>query len=61
MDRPWNYGSSMYMEDENVARKNTTRTIEVSDNGKLLRCVASHIALDRPLEETQKIIVHCKY
>ncbi|XP_032672787.1 fasciclin-3 isoform X2 [Odontomachus brunneus] len=37
--------------------KNVTRDLQWSDNGKTLRCVANHIALDKPLETTKTLNV----
>jgi hypothetical protein len=46
--------------EETQAVLNTSRSVTPSDNGKTLRCVADHIALQQPLETTRQIEVHCK-
>ncbi|XP_070154114.1 fasciclin-3 isoform X1 [Polyergus mexicanus] len=44
--------------DENsLAMQNVSRSLDWSDNGKTLRCVASHIALDKPKETTLQLEV----
>ncbi|EFN79565.1 Fasciclin-3 [Harpegnathos saltator] len=37
--------------------KNVTRTLDWSDNGKMIRCVANHIALEKPLETSMLLNV----
>ncbi|KAM0733682.1 Fasciclin-3 [Formica fusca] len=44
--------------DENsLAMQNVSRTLDWSDNGRTVRCVASHIALDKPKETTLQLEV----
>ncbi|XP_029679306.1 fasciclin-3 isoform X2 [Formica exsecta] len=44
--------------DENsLAMQNVSHTLDWSDNGKTVRCVASHIALDKPKETTLQLEV----
>lgn len=39
----------------------TTRSVAPSDHGKIVRCVAEHIALPQPLETSRRIEVYCEY
>lgn len=48
------------MKDNSVAIQNASRSLDWKDNGKTLRCVANHIALDKPLESTLELNVECK-
>ena len=57
-ERPIIYGRPI---EENQATLNTSRSVTPADNGKVLRCVASHIALQRSLDTTRQIEVHCMY
>ncbi|KYN07818.1 Fasciclin-3 [Cyphomyrmex costatus] len=41
-----------------VAMKNATRNLDWTDNGKIIRCIAYHIALDRPIEQTKPLEVY---
>lgn len=45
---------------QNTDTKNVTRDLQWSDNGKTIRCVANHIALDKPLETTTTLDVYCE-
>ncbi|XP_011496129.1 PREDICTED: fasciclin-3 [Ceratosolen solmsi marchali] len=54
-ERPIIYGRPI---EETQAILNTSRSVTPSDNGKTLRCVADHIALQQPLETTRQIEVH---
>ncbi|KAL6433303.1 hypothetical protein ACFW04_006471 [Cataglyphis niger] len=54
-DRTIVYDSNI---DENsLAMQNVSRSLDWTDNGKTLRCVASHIALDKPKETTLQLEV----
>ncbi|XP_043260507.1 fasciclin-3 isoform X1 [Colletes gigas] len=55
-ERPTIYDTSM--DDISLAVQNATRSLDWTDNGKVLRCVASHIALDKPKETTMQLIVY---
>ncbi|XP_011167086.1 fasciclin-3 isoform X2 [Solenopsis invicta] len=46
-----------YVED-NLSVQNASRSLDWTDNGKTLRCIASHIALDRPKESTMQLEVY---
>lgn len=46
---------------QNMGMLNVTRILDWSDNGKMLRCIANHIALDKPLENTKLLNVYCKF
>ncbi|XP_053971318.1 fasciclin-3 isoform X2 [Hylaeus volcanicus] len=54
-ERPTIYDSNV--DDISLAVQNATRSLDWTDNGKVLRCVASHIALDRPKETTMQLQV----
>ena len=41
--------------------QNVSRSLEWTDHGKEVKCVATHIALDRPKETKVQLDVHCKY
>ncbi|XP_020280127.1 fasciclin-3 isoform X2 [Pseudomyrmex gracilis] len=45
------------MKDNSLAIQNASRSLDWKDNGKMLRCVANHIALDKPLESTLELNV----
>ncbi|KAK1119670.1 hypothetical protein K0M31_013089 [Melipona bicolor] len=55
-ERPTIYDSNV--DDNSLAVQNASRILDWTDNGKVLRCVASHIALDRPKETTMQLQVH---
>ncbi|XP_076642738.1 fasciclin 3 isoform X3 [Halictus rubicundus] len=44
--------------DHSLAMQNASRSVDWTDNGKVLRCVASHIALDKPKETTMQLQVY---
>ncbi|XP_029158920.1 fasciclin-3 isoform X6 [Nylanderia fulva] len=46
------------LDDNSLAMQNATRSLDWTDNGKTLRCVASHIALDRPKETTMQLEIY---
>ncbi|CAD6230577.1 GSCOCG00006829001-RA-CDS [Cotesia congregata] len=55
------FGSNVYDSNGNentLAAKNVSYTIKSSDNGKMVRCIAHHLALDRPQESTRQLEVH---
>ncbi|XP_068979855.1 fasciclin-3 isoform X3 [Bombus flavifrons] len=54
-ERPTIYDSNL--DDNSLAVQNASRSLDWTDNGKILRCVASHIALDRPKETTMQLQV----
>ncbi|KAL0131525.1 hypothetical protein PUN28_002811 [Cardiocondyla obscurior] len=45
------------IDDNSLAMQNASRSLDWTDNGKTLRCVANHIALDRPKESTMQLEV----
>ncbi|XP_024936696.1 fasciclin-3 isoform X3 [Cephus cinctus] len=47
-ERPTIYDSNV--DDNSLAVQNISRTIHWTDNGKFLRCLASHVALNEPME-----------
>ncbi|CAK9831433.1 Fas3 [Anthophora retusa] len=55
-ERPTIYDSNV--DDKSVAVQNASRSLDWTDNGKVLRCVANHIALDRPKEATMQLQVY---
>ncbi|KAK9299220.1 hypothetical protein QLX08_007725 [Tetragonisca angustula] len=55
-ERPTIYDSNV--DDNSLAVQNASRILDWTDNGKVLRCVASHIALDRPKETTMQLQVY---
>ncbi|XP_057319433.1 fasciclin-3 isoform X5 [Microplitis mediator] len=44
--------------DESLSVQNVSYALKWSDNGKMIRCVANHIALDRPQETKRQLEVH---
>ncbi|KAH0951776.1 hypothetical protein HN011_005630 [Eciton burchellii] len=46
------------IDDNSLAMQNASRSLDWTDNGKTLRCAASHIALDKPKEMTMQLEVH---
>ncbi|XP_011638046.1 fasciclin-3 isoform X3 [Pogonomyrmex barbatus] len=54
-DRSMFYGTHM---DDSLAMQNSSRSLDWTDNGKTLRCIANHIALDRPKETTMQLEVY---
>lgn len=48
------------IDDNSLAMQNASRSLDWTDNGKTLRCIANHIALDRPKESTMQLDVVCK-
>ncbi|XP_025267381.1 fasciclin-3 isoform X2 [Camponotus floridanus] len=44
--------------ENSLAMQNASRSLDWTDNGKTLRCVASHIALDRPKETTMQLEIY---
>ncbi|XP_072758776.1 fasciclin-3 isoform X2 [Anoplolepis gracilipes] len=46
------------IDDNSLAMQNASRSLDWTDNGKTLRCVASHIALDRPKETTMQLDIY---
>ncbi|XP_014296194.1 fasciclin-3 isoform X2 [Microplitis demolitor] len=44
--------------DESLSVQNVSYALKWSDNGKMIRCVAQHIALDRPQETKRQLEVH---
>ncbi|XP_076278244.1 fasciclin 3 isoform X3 [Lasioglossum baleicum] len=44
--------------DHSLAMQNASRSVDWTDNGKVLRCIASHIALDKPKETTMQLQVY---
>ncbi|CAK9817723.1 Fas3 [Anthophora quadrimaculata] len=55
-ERPTIYDSNV--DDKSVAVQNASRSLNWDDNGKVLRCVANHIALDRPKETSMQLQVY---
>ncbi|CAD1475435.1 unnamed protein product, partial [Heterotrigona itama] len=55
-ERPTIYDSNV--DDNSLAVQNASRILDWTDNGKVLRCIASHIALDRPKETTMQLQVY---
>lgn len=55
-ERPTIYDSNV--DDNSLAVQNASRALDWTDNGKVLRCVAGHIALDRPKETTMQLQVY---
>ncbi|KOC60726.1 Fasciclin-3, partial [Habropoda laboriosa] len=55
-ERPTIYDSNV--DDKSVAVQNASRSLDWTDNGKVLRCVATHIALDKPKETTMQLQVY---
>jgi len=43
-----------------IAMQNASRSLDWTDNGRTIRCIANHIALDRPIEQTKPLEVYCK-
>ncbi|XP_018301715.1 fasciclin-3 isoform X2 [Mycetomoellerius zeteki] len=41
-----------------VAMQNASRSLDWTDNGRTIRCIANHIALDRPIEQTKPLEVY---
>lgn len=41
--------------------QNVTRSLEWTDHGKEVKCIATHIALDRALESRVTLDVNCMY
>ncbi|XP_048514962.1 fasciclin-3 isoform X1 [Athalia rosae] len=54
-EKPTVYDSNV--DDNSLAVQNVSRVLDWFDNGKTLRCLASHIALDRPLRTTMQLEV----
>lgn len=54
--------TTVYNQDDiSTSIRNASRTLDWTDNGKQLKCVAGHIALDKP-KETEKILwVECEF
>ncbi|XP_074097501.1 fasciclin 3 isoform X2 [Cotesia typhae] len=55
------FGSNVYDSNGNensLSVKNISYTIKSSDNGKMVRCISHHLALDRPQESTRQLVVH---
>ncbi|CAL1682386.1 unnamed protein product [Lasius platythorax] len=46
------------LDDNSLAMQNASRSLDWTDNGKTLRCVANHIALDRPKETTMQLEIY---
>ncbi|KAG7212786.1 hypothetical protein KM043_013047 [Ampulex compressa] len=46
-----------HVDDNSLAVQNASRSLDWTDNGRILRCVASHIALDKPMETTMQLQV----
>ncbi|EZA48182.1 Fasciclin-3 [Ooceraea biroi] len=46
------------IDDNSLAMQNASRSLDWTDNGKTLRCMASHIALDKPKETITQLEVH---
>ncbi|XP_036147711.1 fasciclin-3 isoform X2 [Monomorium pharaonis] len=44
--------------EDNLSMQNASRSLDWTDNGKTLRCIANHIALDRPKETTVQLEVY---
>lgn len=44
-----------------VAVLNVSHAVDWTDNGKMVRCLAHHIALDGPKETKQDLQVYCEY
>ncbi|XP_034182930.1 fasciclin 3 isoform X2 [Osmia lignaria lignaria] len=55
-ERPTIYDSNV--DDNSLAVQNASRSLDWTDNGKILRCVASHIALDKPKATTMQLQVY---
>ncbi|CAL7951493.1 unnamed protein product [Xylocopa violacea] len=55
-ERPTIYDSNV--DDNSLAVQNASRILDWTDNGKVLRCVASHIALDKPKETTMQLQIY---
>nr|XP_012136094.1 PREDICTED: fasciclin-3 isoform X2 [Megachile rotundata] len=55
-ERPTIYDSNL--DDNSLAVQNASRSLDWTDNGKILRCVANHIALDKPKETTMQLQVY---
>ncbi|XP_011063956.1 PREDICTED: fasciclin-3 isoform X4 [Acromyrmex echinatior] len=41
-----------------IAMQNASRSLDWTDNGRTIRCIANHIALDRPIEQTKPLEVY---
>ncbi|KZC10324.1 Fasciclin-3 [Dufourea novaeangliae] len=54
-ERPTIYDSNV--NENSLAVQNASRSLDWTDNGKVLRCRANHIALDKPKETTMQIQV----
>ncbi|XP_076224216.1 fasciclin 3 isoform X2 [Nomia melanderi] len=55
-ERPTIYDSNV--NDNSLAVQNASRSLDWTDNGKTLRCVATHIALNQPKERTLQLQVY---
>ncbi|XP_012271039.1 fasciclin-3 isoform X2 [Orussus abietinus] len=55
-ERPTIYDSNI--DDNSLAVQNVSRSLDWTDNGKVLRCLANHIALDRPKETSLQLNVY---
>ncbi|XP_076687281.1 fasciclin 3 isoform X2 [Andrena cerasifolii] len=55
-ERPTIYDSNV--NDNSLAVQNASRSLDWTDNGKVLRCVATHIALDKPKETNMQLQVY---
>ncbi|XP_076382514.1 fasciclin 3 isoform X4 [Megalopta genalis] len=55
-ERPMIYDSEVH--DNSLAVQNASRSLDWTDNGRVLRCAASHVALDKPKETTMQLQVY---
>ncbi|XP_078050801.1 fasciclin 3, partial [Augochlora pura] len=55
-ERPTIYDSEVH--DNSLAVQNASRSLDWTDNGRVLRCIASHVALDKPKETTMQLQVY---
>lgn len=46
------------IDDNSLAMQNASRSLDWTDNGKTLRCLAEHIALDKPKETTMQLEIY---
>lgn len=48
-----------HMSDMTMAVVNVSRVLDSTDNGKTLVCRATHMALERPVEDSTEVAVEC--
>ncbi|XP_011877623.1 PREDICTED: fasciclin-3 isoform X2 [Vollenhovia emeryi] len=56
-ERSFYVSDNMGPNDNALAMQNASRSLDWLDNGKILRCIANHIALDRPKETSKQLVV----